>query len=258
MNDLPPPPVIGLPAPVDRPQRLGPFPSARSALKFVAIAAGGALVASAVGPLAWVPFLGGGFLLTAGRDEGRTLEQQLGDFVRFQVRQHAGGSRPRRLPRLPRGVRVATIDAAHTVGILSTGGVPVSFLPPADARTLFESFRELLRSVEGGLFVRVATQPLSSTPFRLPFPVASAADESQARSGYAEMVRLLCRHRRRRTVHVVLWTSGTGAAERAALEGRMDALTASLRGLGLDPQPLQGEELARALAGMGWRVAAAP
>src|ERR1700688_4681805 len=56
------PVVVGLPESLDRRMRLGPFPSARHALKFAAYAAVGGSVAAILGVVLTIPLLGGRFL----------------------------------------------------------------------------------------------------------------------------------------------------------------------------------------------------
>ncbi|MCI4335869.1 MAG: hypothetical protein L3K17_01540 [Thermoplasmata archaeon] len=253
MTDEPLPPVVKLPAPVERPMRLGPFPSGRAALKFVLYAAAGALVALVIGPLAWVPFLGVGFLLTAYAPQGRPLDEHVGNFVRWSVRRRSPGIPRRRRPRPPTGGTVARIAGDRRVVVLGVGGVPVSFLPPDAARRLFDEYRVLLRSLDEGWFLRVGTEPLSDRPFRLPTAYGpDRAPDSAARAGYDEMVRLLCRRRRRRAVDVVLWSPDPSVSGRTQLESRARAVADGLRSMGLEPERRQGRSLALAVARVGW------
>lgn len=254
MTETSGPPVIGLPAPVNRRTRVGPFPSPGAALKFVTIAVGGAVLALVAGPWSWLPFLGGGFLLTTGRRDGKTLEERVGDFVRWQARRR-GRSRILRRPALTRSeARVARLDSGRLVTLLVSGGVPIAFLPPDDARALFEGYREFLRSIDSGLVVRVESRPLDPKPY-LPTlgPEGLPADQA-ARAGYIEMVRLLCRRRRVRRVQVALW-AGRGE-DQATLLSRVGSAEERLRSLGLEVEGLAGEALARALTGFGWSVEA--
>lgn len=249
-------PVVGLPARVDRRLGLGPFPSARAALKFVTIVAVGALVAAAAGPIAWAPFLGGGFLLTAYRWDGKTLDERLGDLVRWQVRRRGLGARHRLPRRSPAEAGVARLPSGFRLGVLTSGGVPVSFLPPPDARALFGAYRELLRSLESGAVLRMSSEPVGDRAFRLPPTDDPSAGDRAARAGYDEMVRLLCRHRRRRRIDLVVWSSAAGTLGRDRLDAQLGAMADRLRALGLDPERRRGPGLVRTLAEMGWSVEA--
>ncbi len=248
------PVTVGLPAPVERPLRLGPFPSARAALRFVGIASVGILAALVAGPVAWLPFLGGGFLLTAYRHGGKTLDERLGDLVRWELRRH-GRIPPRRAPaRLPARSRIARIVGSRRVAVLTAGGVPVAFLPPADAHALFRAYEEVLRSLDPGAFLCVGSEPLRDEAFRPPASSAGSGPEHDARGGYDEMVRLLCRRRRHRRVDLVLWSEAPGRAGRTALEARVESVEERLRSLGLDPGRAEGTSLARTLTRIGWSV----
>ena len=254
MTQGPGPPLIGLPAPVNRRTRVGPFPSAGAALKFVTIAAGGAILALFAGPWSWLPFLGGGFLLTTGRRDGKTLEEKAGDFLRWQARRRGRSRSLRRPARAPSDARVARLDSGRLVAVLLSGGVPVAFLPPDEARALFEGYREFVRSVDSGFVLRVESRALDPTP-HLPTQTArSVPSERPAREGYVEMVRLLCRRRRVRRVHVVLWAAR--GEDRAALLDRVGSVEERLRALGLDVEGLAGDSLTRTLTQFGWSVGA--
>lgn len=244
------PPVVTLPAPVDRTLRLGPFPDARAALRFVLYVAAGAFVAVALGPVAWLPFLGGGFALTVLRPQGRALDEQLGAFVRWRLGPRRSGSRGPWRPIAP-SARAARLRSGRWVAGVAAGGVPVAFLPPADARDLFDAYRRFLRANEDGLVLSVGAEPLSGRTVRLADPPATDGADGAARSGYDEMVRLLCRRRRRRRVDVLLSVpaDGPGAVERLTI--RVGAIERELAGLGIPSVPLRGRFLANALAHLG-------
>jgi hypothetical protein len=249
-----PPPVVPLPAPFDRRLHLGPFPNARSALRFVAYAAAGAVAALVIGPVAWLPFLGGGFVLTAYRTDGRSLDEHLGCFVRWRLRQSRRGTGHRPRSPLSRTATIARIGPARRVAVLATGGVPVQFLPPDVARQLFEQYREWLRSLDEAVVLRMAAEPLADRPFRpAPSTTATGADRA-ARAGYQEMVRLLCRRRRRRVVEVMLWSTDPLAGARDRLERRLAAVTDALRSMGLEPDRRAGPALAHAVDRIGWSL----
>ena len=103
----PGPPVVALPQPVDRRLRLGPFASARDAVKFACYAAAGALLAPFVTPYAWLPVVAVGFLVSAWRPEGEALDERVAHWATWRVRRiHRRGTGepallsagPRRLP----------------------------------------------------------------------------------------------------------------------------------------------------------------
>jgi hypothetical protein len=246
---------IALPAPVDRRVRLGPFPNPHAALRFVVFAAAGAVVAAAAGPVAWLPFLGGGFVLTAGRTDGKTLDERVGDYVRWRWRRHGDPPRRPRPPLPAADGSVARLLGGRLVAVVEAGGVPVQFLPPAEARALFEGYRDLLGSLEDGVVERIGSEPIPSAPFD-PGPGPAGLPDARARAGYAEMVRLLCRRRRRRTVDLVVWSAGTDRRPPSDLDGRVAALEARLGALGLAPRRLRGSGLVRALDRLGWTVEA--
>ncbi len=252
MSDGPAPPIIDLPARVDRPMGLGPFPSGRAALRFATIAAVGASVAALTGPLAWLPFLGGGFLLTCGRPDGPTLDERLGDLLRWEIRRRE--RRPARptLARVDPQGTVARVANGRRVVLLAAGGVPVAFLPPSEAKALFDAYRDLLRSIESGLILHVFSEPLQDGPVRVPSEPRLPGPESEARHGYDEMVRLLCRRRRRRRVEIALWAAPDRRAGSGRLPDQVDHLVARLRTLGLEPERPRGADLARAAGRLGW------
>lgn len=255
MTDAPAAPVIPLPAPVDRRTRMGPFPSARAALRFLGFAAVGALLATQLGPVAWLPVLGGGFLLTSASGDREPLDERLSDFVRWELRRRAGPRARRRPARVPDGARVVRVPGDRLVAVVRAGGVPVAFLPPGEARRLFDEYRDLLRSLSDGLVVRAGSVPLASAPFALPPRRPPPQPDDAARAGYAEMVQLLCRRRRRREVDLVVWRHDTRPA-RDALDLVATRLVTQLAGLGVEARRLNGDLLAEAVLRFGWSVEA--
>jgi hypothetical protein len=249
-----PPLVVGLPESLGRRMRLGPFPSARHALKFAAYAAIGGAVAAALGVIWTVPFLGAGFFLSVYQPDGRGLDEQLGEYVQYRWRSRPGDGHPARAPSEPGGRSpYVTSVPGQLVAILSVRGLPVAFLPPADARSLFESYRELLRTLDPGLLLHMGVEPVSERPF-LPARARpeTGRPEENARRAYAEMVALLCRQRYRRRVLLALWTP-RGARAALRLEQDADRLVAGLSRLGLEGTRLRGPALRRACAQIGWR-----
>lgn len=243
------PPSVPLPATFDRRMRLGPFPSVREALKFATYAAVGAVPAALLAPIWWVPFLGGGFLLATYHPGGKAADERAGEFVAYEWRRGAGPRR-RSSPRSPPPLRsTATLEDRTLVAVLQASGAPVAFLPPEESRALFERFRDLLRAIDGGLYLVMTTEPMSSRPFELPAEPAPRAPG--ARTGYSEMIHLLCERRRERRVLLAIWVRGDpGAPDR--LERRVAVVVEHLGRLGVPAERLSGERLANALRRIGW------
>ena len=245
------PPILELPERLDRSMALGPFPSVKAALRFAVYASAGVWAATSLG-LAWsVPFLGGGFLLTAYQRDGRGLDERLGQVAAFHLRRRSR----RRLaePSAPDPGAFVTSVPGRIVAVLATGGLPVAFLPPNDARGLFERFVQLLRNVDGGLYLHTALEPLPRDPVpRTPLGPLEGSREAAALEGYAEMSRLLCRRRARRVVWTAVWTD-TGRDGAALRVDRAAArLSEDLRALGLVPARLRGRRLATVVRRIGW------
>ena len=246
--------LVGLPDGFDRKLRLGPFPSVRDALKFTTYASVGALAAALLGAVWWLPFLGGGFVLSVYRADGKGLDERFGDLVAWRFRRD-GGARglgpiaPRRLR--SRGNAVPA-GARRLVALLSVRGLPVAFLPPAEARSLFDRYRELLSALDDGLYLSMGVQPLEERPFR---PARSRSDGGPAptaRAGYEEMVRLLCRRRQRRVTLLALWVPREGAGSLARLDRRVAVVEGHLERLGLSSIRLRDRALGEAMVRIGW------
>jgi hypothetical protein len=254
MSEAGAPLVLPLPEPVGRKARLGPFPSAREALKFASYAAAGAVVAGVTTPLAWLPFLGAGFVVAAVRPDGRGIDERLTEYVRYRYRSR----RPSRDPGTHRARKfrgnVVRVRPGRIVAVIETGGVPVAFLPARDARGLFDGFRGLLRGHDGGLLLQVDGRAVPTTPLG-PHPAPGAdTPELSAKEGYREMLLLLGRRRRRRVVRVVAWAIGPGPGALLRLEERVQALSGRLLALGLQPERLRDGPLGEAVAEIGWEV----
>jgi hypothetical protein len=254
-----PPLLVGLPEALGRRMRLGPFPSSRHALKFAAYAAIGGAVAAVLGVVWSVPFLGAGFLLSVYQPDGRALDEQFGEYVHYRWRTGPGTARsgsPRRDPGAD-GPYLTSVPG-QLVAILSVRGLPIAFLPPADARSLFEAYRELLRSLGRGLVVHMGVEPLTERPFLPPGrPTEAGGAEEAGRRGYSEMVRVLCRRRYRRRVLIALWEP-TGPDAAIRLERELERLGGSLGRLGVETVRLRAAPLRSAAAQIGWREARNP
>ncbi len=229
--------------------RLGPFPSVRDALKFATYAAVGAVPAVLVAPIWWLPFLGAGFLLAMYHPAGKPADEQAGEFVAYHVRQ-GRLSRGRVPERRPWALGpAARVGGVALVAVLEVSGTPVAFLPPQESRALFDRFRDLLRAIEGGLYLVMTTEPISSDPYQPPDGLAPPAP--LARAGYTEMVRILCQRRRQRRVLLTIWVPrGDGAAAR--LERNVAVVTDHLGRIGVRVERLADRPLGAALGRMGW------
>ncbi|MCI4366379.1 MAG: hypothetical protein L3K08_01360 [Thermoplasmata archaeon] len=246
--------VIGLPEPVGRRARLGPFVSGQEALKFAGIAAVGAVFADATSPILWLPFLGVGLLVGMVRIDGKGPDAHVVGYVRWRLRRHpAGRRRPGpRPPSDPEGA-IARLPSGRCAAVLRSGGVPIGFLPKRDARALFEGFKGLVRAQGHGLLLSADAIPVDLEPL-LPGPRPElSALEKEALAGYREMLMILLRSRRQRRVDVVTWSDDAEADPLDRLEDRVQALTGSLLALGLPVERLRGPALGDALARLGYR-----
>lgn len=225
-------PVVRLPERMDRRLRLGPFPSARDAVKFLSYAAVGAVVAPFVSPLVWLPLVGAGFGVAVWRPEGEAVDARALTYVRWKARSFFP-----RLPVTPRSSSltrhgVVRLSASTHAAVVRTGGCPVAFLPPAELHRRFELYRDLLRSSEGRLTMLATTTPIRASPI-LPVPSGSASPDHAAREGYRELVRLLCRRRSLRRVYLALSSDASGPEALARLEGEVASVAERLAGLGV-------------------------
>lgn len=249
MTEADPPLAVALPARLDARVRLGPFPSASEALRFFLYASLSLLVAGLWNPFGGLPLLFGGFALSVYQPNGIGLDRWAWAFLRWRFRVAA--------PILPaRGTRwtvtgaVARGPTGLSIAVVEAEGRPVAFLPPARARELFAGFAGLLRSLDGGVLFVVGGRRIASRPF-LPTAAPAKEKEREAREGYSELVRLLVRHRRRRTVHVVLWGSAA-IGDPSSLDRRATALALGLDGIGVKSTRLRGRELWETLREIGY------
>ena len=248
-------PVVVLPERVDRRLRLGPFPSARDAIKFLCYAAAGALLA----PFAGVPVGLGvtalGFMASAWYRDGRPWDEQALAALRWRWRSFgretsvtAGSENPL--------LRHGFVRLAPTqfVAVVRAGGTPVAYLPPAELARRFEMFRDLLRATDGHFAFLVTFASIHGGPF-LPSALLRPETDAGACSGYADLVRLLCRRRLGRRVYVALGTSEAGAASIARLEGQVASVVERLAAFGLHPVRLRDRALFEAARRFGWHGA---
>ncbi|HTT25925.1 MAG TPA: hypothetical protein VMH90_03030 [Thermoplasmata archaeon] len=243
--------LVGLPEPVGRRARLGPFLSGRDALKFAGVAAVGAVVADATTPLAWLPFLGAGLLVGSVRLDGKGPDVHVADYLRWRWRRHpVTGTSPRSTVRDPEGT-IARLPDGRCVAVLRSGGLPIGFLPSRDARVLFEGFRSLLRAQAHGLLLRMDAARIDPAPFRPRPGPDRGAGEGTALAGYRELIDVVSRARRRRQVDVMTWSDPGEPEPLHRLEDRVQALQGSLLMLGLSTQRLRGTALGQALTDLG-------
>jgi hypothetical protein len=244
-------PVVVLPERMDRRLRLGPFPSARDALKFLAYAATGSTVAILVSESAGLVLIGAGFLLAVARIDGQPVERGALVFLRFHL---ARRRRDRDLTRRPpsaltrRGLSVARGGGYSAV--IRAGGVPMAYLPPAEIARRFDQFRELLRAGSPDVVYLATLAPMRAGPV-VPPPLGSERVDRGARDGYAQLARLLCDRRRVRRVDLLLRSVEGGAAAAMELEGRVESILARLAEMGVSARRLKGRSLADALEGFG-------
>jgi len=246
------PPLVALPERLDRRLRLGPFPSARDALKFVTYAAAGAVLAPFVFPILWVPVVGAGFVVSVWKPDGRAIDERCLDFLAWRLRALRAGS-PRRsaVRRATLRGRLLKLAGGQFVAIVRAEGVPLAYLPPDELARRFDWFRELLRGTSASLTFLASSGPIRPTDVLPPAAPIGAADR-EARSGYAQLVDLISRRRAQRRIYVALTSSGSGTDGLSELDRRADDLRGKLAGLGARPARLSGRSLRDAGRRFGW------
>jgi hypothetical protein len=245
------PPVVALPERMDRRLRLGPFPSARDALKFLAYAAAGALAAALGFPLVGLAAVLAGFAVAVLRIEGQGIDRLALSFVRFYFgRRGWSGRMPSRVSStLGRGGVAAAGDGRYAA-VVRAGGTPMAYLPPAEIARRFDLFRELLRASDGELTILGSLAPMRST-LVVPAPAGGERRDRAARDGYADLVRMLCDRRRIRRVDVMLISDRAGSEGIADLELRTRSLLERMASLELPATRLLGRALADAVRRSG-------
>jgi hypothetical protein len=245
------PPVVAVPERIDRRMRLGPFPSARDALKFLTYAAVGALLAPFVSPWVWLPVVLGGFALSVWRPEGQSIEERAASFVAWKIRSSLTNGTGASVT-APPIIRQGLLELAphHYVAVVRTGGTPVAYLPPDQLAARFETYRDLLRSLDGSFAFLATTAPIRSQAVR---PSSETPGEMRAAAaGYTELVTLICRRRHLRRVYFVLATADPDPDAIARLEGRVATLIDTLVRFGLRPTRLRDRSLFEAAHRFGW------
>jgi hypothetical protein len=248
------PVVVALPDSLRRRSSLGPFASAHDALKFVAYAASGALVAAALGPLAWLPFIVGGFALTRRHRAAKSLDERAWDYVRYRWRQTrlaAGGSFSRPRARRSPTSRVADVGTGTTGAILRAGGIPIAYLPPPDARRIYDGYAAWLRSIEGPAYLVAGSEPMELGAC-LPTGFEPVGEIEEARREYRRVLEALAERRRRRRVLVLLTgprAGGSRALRRLAERSRR--AEEALASLEIAVERLSGEPFYAALRDLG-------
>jgi hypothetical protein len=245
------PPVVELPERVDRRVRLGPFASARDALKFVTYAAVGAVLVPFTTPYLWLAIVGAGFALCVVRSEGRAMDEHVATYLlwRFRSMRRRRSVAPLLGPPARRGL--VGLGSGQFAVILRTGGTPIAYLPPTELARRFDQFRELLRSLRGSLGLSVTSAPMIAGPVT-PTPIDASCADAEARDGYTELVSVLCRRRSVRRIDLVLTTEASGVDSIADLETRASALTARLSEIGVRSVRLQDRVLGEAARRWGW------
>ncbi|HKS59664.1 MAG TPA: hypothetical protein VJS68_02675 [Thermoplasmata archaeon] len=224
--------------------RLGPFPNATEALKFLLWATAAFVLASIATPLVAVPVLSSGLFLSVYHPEGVGLDRRFWTWCRFRFR--SGAAAPGAAGSGERPFSTRFLDGKG-LAVASAQGIPLRFLPPARQREVYDAFRQLLSGLEGEALFHAVTEPVPARRY-LPRRRVSGGAESFARDGYSELLRQLLRRRRRRTVLLALVGGpGSSPAVTAGLDGRIASVMALLDSIDVPTTRLRGGELRRAL-----------
>ncbi|HTP54366.1 MAG TPA: hypothetical protein VML94_05340 [Thermoplasmata archaeon] len=244
------PPAVELPERLDRPLRLGPFRSARDALKCVAYAAVGALLVPFLGPLVWIPFAVVGVAASLGRTDGGGVDDRAVRYLFWRARRLVGGVGVTPGGESPTGRRAIVRLPSSFAAVVRVGGLPLAYLPAADLTRCFERYRELLRAFDGSFLVHSTRAPIHPTPF-LPAEPTPGGPEGAARAGYRELVEVIVRRRHVRQVFLAIATGEPGPDGIARLETQVATLLDRLRALGLRPARLRDRALSEAIRRLG-------
>jgi len=240
------PPWVEVPERLDRRLRLGPFASGRDAVKFVTAAAVGAVVSLAVVPWAGLPIVGVGALVALWRPDGEPLDERVAAVARWSLRRAATDGPPMTAAAAGRSADLrATVPLpdGRSAAVVRTGGVPLAFLPPAELARQFELYRQLLRSVAGGVIVLSTSVPIYAGAV-VPSATPTVEVERAAWDGYRELVVLLARRRSVRRVLVAVAQDATTPDRARQLETSIRLLRERLADLGVRSERLRDRSLA--------------
>ncbi len=248
------PPVAAIPERLDRRLRLGPFPSARDALKFATYAGVGAVLVPVAGVAVGLVVGSAGFAVSVWRPEAGALDERALAYLAWTGRR-LGGAR-RMMPSSPssrvRGPYVR-LDDGRIATIVQAGGIPLAYLPPAELARRFDQFRDLVRCLDEPFAVTTTWASVLGTPF-LPTPTDAPGPDREARAGYRELIEVLARRRRLRRVLIVLTSTDRGPEGVGRLEATAAAVLDRLAALGLRPERLRGSHLGGAARRLGWTL----
>lgn len=244
---------VPVPERLDRRLRLGPFSSGRDAVKFVTAAAAGAVVSLVVEPWAGLPIVAIGAVVALWRPDGDAWDERFAAVARWAARRSAG-DRGMTVPRR-RGSAVGSgtvvLPDGRSAAVVRAAGVPLAFLPPTELAHQFELYRELLRSVDGGLIVVATAVPIHAGSI-LPPETPVRDGERTARAGYRELVALLARRRSVRRVLVAVPQDVPGVEGKRRLEAAVALLRERLADLGVRSERLRDRSLVDAAHRLGW------
>jgi len=243
--------VVRFPERVDRRSRLGPFPSAHDAAKFLCYAAAAALVAPWVSAFLWIPLVGIGFGISVWQPDGRPADERALVYVLWRFRRISG--RSGLIGRGDTVTRHALVQLAPSnyLAVVRARGCPIAYLPPAELEQKFELYRDLLRASAGHLAILCTTVPIRATPLLPAGPDALGADQG-ARRGYVELASLLCRRRSVRRVYLALRNTEAGPDALSRLEAQASSMIERLARLGLRPVRLTDRALREAARRFDW------
>lgn len=243
-------PRVTVPGRLDRRLRLGPFPTGRDALKFLAYTALAVSLAPSSVPLLGAPLVVVGFVVAVYKPDGQAIDERLVVFLRYALRRRRPGASPvSRRARIGEGNLLA-LDDGRSASVVRTAGIPLAYLPPEELARRFDLFRGLLRSVEGELWLKAGSAPIFREAVTPAGPSLTTVEEP-ARAGYSELVALLCRRRAVRRVHVVLLAGAASLEAVPRLEAVTHAVLTHLAALGLRAERLHGRDLRDAASRLG-------
>jgi len=248
-------PLVRIPERLDRRARLGPFPSAREAARFLCYAAAGALLAPWVSPLLWLPVVAVGFVVSVWQPDGRPGDERAFGYLAWRFRTRRGGAALS--GRATGRTAVVRLDSGALAAVVRAGGCPIAYLPPGELERRFGQFREILRSMPPQFAFLGTVVPLRATPVLPPRSDVVGPDD-EARRGYTELTELLCRRRRLRRVYVAFRATHAGADAVARLESQARGFSDRIGELGIAATVLTGRDLAEAAIRFDWSRGARP